>query len=304
LLAAANRVLRGEIAARARRLMASRDDAFRLEPDATVSWGGGAVARLVAGETVLAPRAELLPGEFLEGELREGVRRRIAAFVREEIRRALKPLFRLAEAPLGGAARGLAFQLAEALGAVAASEVAAQRFALGAPDRKELARFGVRLGTEAVYLDKLLKPGAVAMRALLWAVQRGAALAPPLPPPGRVSLPVDPAAPPGFYAAIGYAALGSRALRLDRVERLAAAARRQARQGAFAATVELAGLAGCSVEELPELLTALGYRAVVEESGTTFHARPRRRGKKDGAAQRRAPIEGPFAALGSLKLAR
>src|SRR5205085_7251006 len=63
LLAAANRVLRGEIAARARALAASGDAAFRLAADGTLSWSGGLVARLVPGDRALAPRLELMPGE-------------------------------------------------------------------------------------------------------------------------------------------------------------------------------------------------------------------------------------------------
>lgn len=56
------------------------------------------------------------------------------------------------------------------------------------------------------------------------------------------------------------------------------------------------------MEELPGVLAALGYRAVVDESGLTFRAERRR-------APRRGPLppvpaEGPFAKLGSLRLAR
>src|SRR6185437_16656244 len=41
LLAAANRVLRGEIAERAKRLVAADDGEFALAPDGTVTWRGG-----------------------------------------------------------------------------------------------------------------------------------------------------------------------------------------------------------------------------------------------------------------------
>ncbi len=304
LLAAANRVLRGEIAARARALAASGDSAFRLAPDGTLSWSGGAVARLLPGDIALAPRIELLPGEFLEGELREMVRRRLAAFLRDEIRRRLAPLFRARESALSGAGRGLVYQLTEALGSLHAAAVAAQRAALDAADRAALARLGIRFGTEFVYLDRLLKPDALAMRALLWSLHHGAALPAPLPPVGQPSAPI---AAPAFYAAIGHAVLGERVLRVDRLERLAAAARRLARHGAFAPTPELGDPIGRQ---------ALGYRALIEVngvavngvsgSGLTFVARPRRRARPLAApAKRRAAGEDhPFAKLRALRLAR
>src|SRR6185437_2194722 len=86
--------------------------------------------------------------------------------------------------------------------------------------------------------------------------------------------------PDAFYAAIGHAVLGAFVLRVDRLERLAAAARRLARRGAFAPDAALATLAGVAPDELTALLPALGYRAVVEAGGVTFVARPRRRGRK------------------------
>jgi ATP-dependent RNA helicase SUPV3L1/SUV3 len=299
LVAAANRVLRGEIEGRARRLAAAADAEFTLVEDGTVTWGGGSVARLAAGETPLAPRVEPLPGEFLEGEALQSVRRRLQAFVRDAVANGLKPLFRAREADLTGAARGLAFQLAEALGSVPTRSVRPVLNALGPADRKALARFGIRLGTEFVYVEPLLKPAAIALRGLLWSVYQNAALPAPLPPPGRFSVP--PAAGADFYAATGYAVLGTRALRLDRVERLAAATRRLARQGSFAPTPELAVLAGVKQGELAGLLLALGYRALVDEQGTRFLARQPRRGAKK---PRPRPAQGPFAALGALRAGR
>jgi ATP-dependent RNA helicase SUPV3L1/SUV3 len=299
-------LIRNATSPRARALTASGDGAFRLAPDGTLSWSGGPVARLLPGDDVLTPRIDLLSAEFLEGELREMVRRRLAAFLRDEIRRRLAPLFRARETALSGAGRGLVYQLSEALGSLHAGAVAAQRAALEPADRPALARLGIRFGTEFVYLDRLFKPAALAMRALLWSLHHGAPLPAELPPAGS---PSAPRADPAFYAAIGHAVLGERVLRVDRVERLAAAARRLARQGAFAPTPELAALIGGSAADLTLILPALGYRAIVEASGVTFVARPRRRRQKpaQAAPARRRVAAGedhPFAKLRALRLAR
>jgi ATP-dependent RNA helicase SUPV3L1/SUV3 len=310
LLAAANRVLRGEIAARAKRLAAAPDGEFALAADGAVTWQGGAVGRLLPGDSALAPRTEALPGDFLEGELRDGVRRRLAEFVRATLGRGLAPLWRARDAELSGPARGLVFQLAEALGNLPAAAVAGQREALTAADRAALARLGLRFGTETVYVQSLLKPRAAALRALLWAVWRGEAV-PSVP---TVSALRDAAIPEAAYAAMGWRVLGPRVLRVDRVESLAAAARRLARQGPFAATPALAQLAASSPDELAAMLPALGYRFVLGDSGATFHVRPRRRdAQRHGKApsRRRQPrrgeepaADGPFAKLRNLRLPR
>ena len=147
LLAAANRVLRGEIASRARPLAAAPDGDFALDARPR-----GALARR-RGRPAAAPAtrrwrrgSRCCPAIFSKAKLRESVRRRLAAFVRDRDRargwrRCSAPAMRGSPAP----ARGLAFQLGEALGSLPAADVAAQRAALDLADRKALARLGVRL---------------------------------------------------------------------------------------------------------------------------------------------------------------
>jgi ATP-dependent RNA helicase SUPV3L1/SUV3 len=309
LIAAANRVLRGEIAARARRLAAAENDEFALTAMGTVTWRGGTVGRLSRGDAALQPRVEALPGDFLEGYLRESVRRRLAAFVRDALRHGLAPLFRACEASLDAAARGLVFQLAEALGSLPAGTTSEQRAALTPADRRALSKLGLRFGTEAVYIEPLLKPRPTALRALLWALWTGVA---PPPVPAGVSAPGDASISDEAYSAMGYRVLGPRVLRIDRVERLAALARRLIRQSPFGATAELAALAGCPIDALPSVLAALGYRAVLAEDGSVrVHARPRRPKRQRGKADRRRgrrgaeqEIDSPFAKLRDLRLAR
>ena len=303
--AAASRVLRSEVAARVQRLAADADTAFAIDAAGVVRWQGGPVGRLVAGERMLMPRVEPAAGDFLEGEAREKIRRRLVAFVRGEVERRLAPLFAITGLPLGGTGRGLAFQLADTLGALPAVEAARQVQTLDRADRAALSRHGVRFGTETLYVEPLLRPEALRWRALLWAVWHASAI-PELPPARRLAKAVetDPALPASFYAALGFFVADRLALRADRLERLAAAARRLARQGPFAADERLASIAGVEPGRLRPLLTALGYRAVIADGAETFVARPRRRRDVAASSRRPPPREGhPFAKLRELKLA-
>lgn len=306
LIAAASRVLRGEIAARARLLAADPDDTFAIGAGGELRWRGGAVGRMVAGEQLLAPRAEPIVGEFIEGEAREKVRRRLQEFLRTDIERRLAPLFAAQALSLGGVGRGLVFQLVRGLGCLPAAEVGRQIAALDPPDRSALSRLGVRFGTESVYLEPQLRAEAMRFRALLWAVREGRPV-PPLPPARRVMKPIetDPALPASFYEAVGLRVIDGIALRPDRLERLAAAARRLARRGAFVAGAELAATAGVEAAVLRRLLAALGYRAVIDAGEETFVQRPRRRRETnhDGSLHVRPGASHPFAKLRELKLA-
>jgi ATP-dependent RNA helicase SUPV3L1/SUV3 len=306
LIAAASRVLRGEIAARTRLLATDADEAFAIGVDGELRWCGAAVGRMVAGEKLLTPRAEPLAGDFLEGEAREKVRRRLQEFLRNDIERRLAPLFAAQILPLGGVGRGLVYQLVDALGCLPVTKVADQVAALKPAERKALGRLGVRFGTESVYFEPLLRIETMRFQALLWAVRQGRPV-PRLPSARRLAKPieVDPGLPPSFYAAIGSRVSDGLALRPDRLERLAAAARRLARQGPFAAGAELAAIAGVEPRALRGLLAALGYRTVIDVGRETFVARPQRRRETANSIRRAQQMgEGhPFAKLRDLKLA-
>jgi len=306
LMAAASRVLRREVLARAQRLVADTDDAFAIDPSGVLRWRGGSVGRLAAGDRVLTPRADPLTGDFVEGGARERIRQRLQAFLRAETERRLAPLFAAQSLPLGGVGRGLVYQIVGALGCLPTVEVVHHLKALELPDRAALSRLGVRFGTESVYFETLLRADAMHFRALLWAVQHGRPV-PPLPSARQLArvIEVDPALPASFYATVGLRVLSGLGLRPDRLEQLAAAARRRARRGPFGADAELAAISGIQRPALRRLLLALGYRAVVHAGEENFIARPRSRRNIIERLPRQPPQgeEHPFAKLRELNIA-
>jgi ATP-dependent RNA helicase SUPV3L1/SUV3 len=279
LRSAANRALRVHMADRVRAFGEEPDRSLALGAEGQVLWRGGPVGRLLAGEGALSPRVETLASDLVDPALRERVRRRLASWVEAELRTRLPPLAGGEGPELSPPARGLLFALREGLGTVARREVATQVAALSESDRKELGRRGVSLGRLAVFFPALLKPEAVRTRALLWAVHRGAGSVPLLG--GAPSVRIDPRVPSSFYLACGYVPAGPRALRADRAERFAAAARRGHREGRTLVMVDLAALAGCPPEEVEPILAALGF---VRDRAGVFRVRL---GRAGGARGRR-----------------
>jgi ATP-dependent RNA helicase SUPV3L1/SUV3 len=304
LIAVASRVLRQEVAARIRRLLADTDEVFSIDSSGVLRWHGSGVGRLVAGNRILTPQVDLLVDEFVEGEARERIRQRLRAFLRVEIERRLAPLFAAQALPLGSVGRGLVFQLVGELGCVPRATVGHQLKALEPADRIALSRLGLRFGTESIYFESLQRIDIVRFRALLWAVQHSWP-APPLLSKRELTkvIEIDSAFPASFYAAIGLRVLRGLALRPDRLERLAAAARRLARFGAFSTDDELAVSLGLERSALRRLLAALGYRAVIRAGEEKFVG-PRRRQRDAAKRCHQAPTaEGhPFAKLRELNL--
>jgi len=315
LLSAARRVLLREIPARLRRLESEPDEAFALQAEGLVSWRGVAVARFAPGEAILRPGVEPLASEFLDGRARERLRRRLAAWLARYLEAELAPLFRIAriaarDQDVPGPARGLLYQLSEALGLLPRAGVAAQVRGIGRSGRKRLAALGVRLGRESIYLPALIGAGNAGLRGLLWAVHYRRAASPPPAPRARSFVPPQDA-DDGYCRALGYLRLGGRhedavAVRADVLERLAREAWQLAAQGPFAPTPRLARLAECDAATLEVVLRALRYRVRRDEAGTSFVPIRARAGGTAHGGRRARPhaAESPFAKLRQLTAGR
>jgi len=321
-LAATRRALQGEMPKRLALLEGDDDGAFRLDGEGRLLWREAVVARLAAGDSPLAPRIRVDDSEFLDGPGRERLRRRLAAWLERYLRNRLGPLYALEEAPLQGAARGLAFQLAEALGSLPRRAVAEQLQALGREERRALGRLGVGIGAESLYLGVLLRPAAIRLRALLWAIRHDRPL-PGLPEEGAAVLRGAAAEDPQLCDALGYRRLRHRgravALRVDLLERLARAAHgrlaKAARGEGLAADAELLAPADGEEEVLLAAMAALGFRSERRDEALFFHRqRPRQRRRPPAPAEAaagtpaRKPREAapsapdsPFAVLRALK---
>ena len=282
LQAAALKALAGEIDARAEKLSKAPDDQFVLASDGTLRWTGDAVAKLVAADNVLSPRIRIIADERLTGASRDAVQTRLDLWLKTQIEKILGPLFDLSKAEdVTGIARGIAFQLIEALGVLERAKIAAEMKDLDKPSRASLRKYGVRFGAYHIFLPALLKPAARGLASLLMALKNDntdwSALtgAQHLAASGRTSFPADKALNQDAYRTLGYKLAGDRAVRVDILERLADLIRpalswRPGSSGdkpagafdgrSFTATQAMTSLTGSAGDDFASILKALGYR--------------------------------------------
>ncbi|WP_213772064.1 helicase-related protein [Bradyrhizobium sp. dw_78] len=282
LQATAQKALAGEIDARAEKLAEAPDDQFVLASDGTLRWTGDAVAKLVAAEEALHPRIRIIADERLSGAPREKVQARLDLWLKTHIEKLLGPLFELSKAEdITGIARGIAFQMVEALGVLERQKIQGEMKDLDQPSRASLRKYGVRFGAYHIYFPALLKPAARSLASLLWAEKQDnadlSALsgAQHLASSGRTSFPIDKALPRDAYRVLGYKQCGERAVRVDILERLAdlirpALAWRETVSGekpagafdgrGFVVTQAMTSLTGSAGEDFASVLRALGYR--------------------------------------------
>jgi ATP-dependent RNA helicase SUPV3L1/SUV3 len=307
-LRAARRALRAEMPRRVSLLEAADAGAFALTADHRITWQGVPVARMTGGKTRLRPGVQVLDSEFLDGAARERVRARLQAWLDDEIRADMAPLFAAeAMAAANPALRGPLHRLMESLGLIPGADAETLDPAI----RPQLRALGVRSGRFALFMPALMKPRAAAMRARLWALHRGVAV-PELPHAGLVSIPAEqPAWPPGFAAASGWVEAGPMMVRLDVAEKVAADLGYRSRRAPVALPPGLASRLAIRAELLPAVLRHLGFRVLPaagpgpEQQGppSPNMLTPLRR-RRPLAAKPAAPpraASGPFAALAVLR---
>ena len=321
LLAAAERHLVRELAARARQIAAAPDGELALDFDGSLPprllWKGARVAILRKGRDALAPRVEIDRAiTALSPDDRKRVAERLEQFVADAVARVAAPLagVQALHNEFSAPARGLVVQLVEGLGVLAREAASEQLIGVTRADRQALARCGVRLGPLHLFVPALLRPEPTRWRLALWAVASELPNLPPLPPPGRVSQSGSAlVAPAELLLVAGYWRLGQGkdaiAVRIDMVDRLSRHIHeRRDGRAPFIPDPNWAASLGLSQDGLARLLCALGCRPRVLNGTQHFAwAGPQQHGQRRkpdviqvGSSVRGNPAS-PFAILAGMR---
>jgi ATP-dependent RNA helicase SUPV3L1/SUV3 len=258
---AAYEALKPEFHLRADRFYNAPDTELDVTEQGGLMWGASAVGKLVAGAEALKPQVEAFVDEEAGFDVADRVRRRLQHFIDRRIATQFEPLLAMSrDETLQGLARGFAFRLVEGLGVLPRDEVAGDVKALDQDSRSVLRRHGVRFGQFTIFLPLLLKPAPTRLRLVLWSLANGLQEFPESPPPGLVTIPHLAEVPKTHYTLAGYHPAGSRAIRIDMLERLADLLRAKDSRAGFEATPDMLSITGMTLEQFADLMAGLGYR--------------------------------------------
>ncbi|WP_437646167.1 helicase-related protein [Sorangium sp. So ce362] len=224
---------------------------FSVDVGGRIADGERPLGQLARGPTLLLPDVRLAEIEDLGAGARSRVLRRLVAFARDLVEELLGPLRSPEVRALPGAARGIVYQLEQGLGTAAARDAEEQIAELAPEDLALLKARGIEVGERVIYVQQLLRRGALERRLALCAAWFGRGCVPACPAPGAVSVPAARGVDPRAYAAIGYPVFGTRALRADVAERV----RRALASGEPAE--RLSGWMGCPAREAPRVAASL-----------------------------------------------
>jgi ATP-dependent RNA helicase SUPV3L1/SUV3 len=259
---AAVQALRPEFHLRADRFYNAPDTEMEFTEQGGLMWGTTAVGKLVKGGEVTRPSVEAFVDDEAGEEAAEKVRRRLQHFIDRKVAALFEPLTAMGrDETLTGLARGFAFRLVEGLGVLPRDGVASEVKELDQDARGALRKHGVRFGQFTVFLPLLLKPAPTRLRLVLWSLWHGLDEFPESPPPGLVTIPNMAEVPAQHYTLAGYHPAGTRAVRIDMLERLADLLRQKDSRAGFEAAPEMLSITGMTQDQFVDLMGGLGYKA-------------------------------------------
>ncbi len=258
---AALQALKPEFHLRADRFYNAPDTEMDFTEQGGLMWGTIAVGKLIAGPEPMRPSVEPFVDEEAGPDVADKVRRRMQHFIDRKVAAQFEPLAAMSrDETLTGLARGFAFRLVEGLGVLSRDAVNDDVKSLDQEARGALRKHGVRFGQFTIFLPLLLKPAPTRLRLVLWSLFNGLQEFPESPPPGLVTIPNIKEVPKSHYTLAGYHPAGSRAIRIDMLERLADILRARDSRAGFEASGDMLSITGMTLDQFADLMAGLGYK--------------------------------------------
>lgn len=255
-------------------------------------WGDAAVGKLTAGSDPLKPEVVAFVDDEAGADVIAKVQRRLQHFIDRKIAVGFESLLTLKnDETLVGSAKGFAFRLVEGFGIVPRGDVADEVKALDQDARGSLRKHGIRFGQFTIFMPLLLKPAPTRLRLVLWSLTKGLSEFPESPPPGLVTVQAAKDAVHGYYAMSGYRAAGTRAIRIDMLERLADMLRDKDSRGGFEANADMLSITGMTLDQFADLMAGLGYKAEKGEREKVKAPKPEAVQDAEKPAETTEPVE-------------
>ncbi len=267
ILTAARKALPKELDKRVNEFINSSEEAIKLSEDGNILWMESSIGILSKGDNLYTPKIILKNFDMLSSDQKNKIHKKCEKSVSEIINKTLFSCLKLNNADkidndkngevieLSSKVKAINFHLFEGLGHTLVKNIPFQIQKINENDRLAIAKLGIRLGVNLIYLPLFLKPKIIKLKAILWSIYNNEFFVDHLPEDGRVNCEINKKIKVDFYFFIGYIPCGNIGLRLDIYERLAALVRKEGKKTKFKITEEMLSIAGATKDSLRDFIT-------------------------------------------------
>ncbi len=259
-LSLANNIIVSKITKIVDQLYESSDKDFILNNVGEVIWQKNIIGKIIPGNVIYKPNIKPTITEIVPSTIVNKVKTRIQYFLDNCIKQNFSFLFSIMEdKEISGISAGLVFTISEHLGVLSRDRVSKEVKSLDQDCRAKFRKYGFRFGQYSIFHPLFLKPEPTRLRMILSNIfcNDGKNITPPLP--GLVTIPILDGVSDSYYEIVGFKNLGSRAIRIDMLERLADLIRSEDTKKGFKVTLEMLSITGLSFFQLKDILEELGY---------------------------------------------
>jgi ATP-dependent RNA helicase SUPV3L1/SUV3 len=246
------------------------ENKISLENDGKIYWKGNPIAKIKKGANYLTPKIEIISDDSILKQSQEKLELFLKNWITKYIISELGDLINLSSAKISDQyLRALVFQMFEKNGIIQRKEIDHIVKLISKEERKKLWAMGIKIGRYHIYLPRMLKPKAVALRIALWKLYYEIKPKNEIPQSGLNFL-VNNDYDNKFLLLCGFENFKNFFVRVDILEKLFIHIVEKTSERKFKVTSEMINLLGCSKENFHKLMEYMNYKKSKEEDTYIF----------------------------------
>ncbi len=243
---------------------------IHIENDNKIYWDQNPIARIKKGNDYLSPITEIIADDSLLKKSKLDLESFLKEWLNEYINSELKDLLNLKKTKIDNQyLRALVFQIYENNGVIKRNQINSIVKLISKEERKKLWNMGIKIGKYHIYLPRMLKPKAVALRVGLWKLFYNMSTNIEIPKSG-LNFIENKNLDKRFLLLCGFENFKNFFVRVDILEKLFISILNKTVSRKFKITSEMMNLLGCSKENFYELMRLMNYKKDKEKDTYIF----------------------------------
>ena len=255
--------------------------------------------KIIKGENYLNPIIEIIADDALDNNVKIDLEIFLKKWLADHISDVLGDLINLTQVKLSNQyLRALSFQLYENNGIIKRKNIDHIIKLINKDERKKLWGMGIKLGRYHVYLPKMLKPKAVALRTTLWKLYNNVSPKLIIPKSG-LNFFVNENFDDKFLLICGFEKFNNFFVRVDILEKLFINILDNTADKKFKINSDMMNLLGCTKDNFFQLIQMMNYKKTKEKDTYYFAGESKKNNK---TFNKKVVKSNPFSRLLSLNI--